>query len=78
MDRYALAIQEILKYYNISFEPSSTKYCLWQQFPESHREVMLPLLSSRYMIAQPIVINNFPVPIYGSNLGASFQSWLYK
>ncbi|XP_018574027.1 serine/threonine-protein kinase ATR-like, partial [Anoplophora glabripennis] len=78
MDRYALAIQEILKDYDISSDQSSSKYYLWEQFPESHKEVMLPLLSSRYMIAQPIVNNNFPVPIYGSNVGASFQSWLYN
>ncbi|KAJ8944483.1 hypothetical protein NQ314_009467 [Rhamnusium bicolor] len=78
MDRYALAIQEILRDHEISPNQSSSKNYLWHQFPESQREVMLPLLSSRYMIAQPVSANNFPTPIYGSNIGASFQSWLYN
>lgn len=75
MDRYSLAIQDILKLYGISPANNSA---LWNEFPESQKEVMLPLLSSRYMIAQPVLASNFPTPIYGSNSGASFQSWLYK
>lgn len=75
MDRYSLAIQEILKAYGIS--PASN--CrLWNEFPETQKEVMLPLLSSRYMIAQQVIASNLPIPIYGSNSGASFHSWLYK
>lgn len=74
IDRYSLAIQEILKLHGIS--PGNS--ILWEEFPETQREVMLPLLSSRYMIAQPNLASNLPTPIYGSNSGASFQSWLYK
>lgn len=75
MDRYSLAIQEMLKLYGISPDNNTA---VWNEFPESQREVMLPLLSSRYMIAQPVLASNLPTPIYGSNFGASFQSWLYK
>ncbi|KAJ8938742.1 hypothetical protein NQ318_016037 [Aromia moschata] len=45
MDRYALAIQEILKDHEISPEQSSSKNYLWQRFQQSQREVMMPLLS---------------------------------
>lgn len=75
MDRYSLAIQELLKLYGISPDNNSD---LWNEFPDSQREVMRPLLSSRYMIAQSVLASNLPTPIYGSNSGASFQSWLYK
>lgn len=78
MDRYALAIQETLKLYEISPDNNSNKFYLWLQFPETQKELMLPLLSSRYMIAQPVLANDLPTPIYGSNSGASFQSWLFK
>ncbi|CAH0564186.1 unnamed protein product [Brassicogethes aeneus] len=75
MDRFALAIQEILKSYEISPEENSAKSRLWRQFPESQQELMLPLLSSRYMMA-PSEDPNFTYPIYGSNVGMSFDSWL--
>ncbi|CAH1116639.1 unnamed protein product [Phaedon cochleariae] len=78
MDRYALAIQEILKGYEISPDNSSSRFDLWNQFPETQKEVMLPLLSSRYMIAHSVLPSNLPTPIYGSNSGASFHSWLYN
>ncbi|KAG5868652.1 hypothetical protein JTB14_031712 [Gonioctena quinquepunctata] len=78
MDRYALAIQEILKEYEISPDPNSAKISLWNDFPDAQKEVMLPLLSSRYMIAYPVLASNLPTPIYGTNSGASFQLWLYN
>ncbi|XP_072378347.1 serine/threonine-protein kinase ATR [Diabrotica undecimpunctata] len=78
MDRHALAIQETLKGYEISPDENSNKQYLWSQFPDSQKEVMLPLLSSRYMIAQEVLASNLPTPIYGSNSGASFQSWLHN
>ncbi|XP_056649111.1 serine/threonine-protein kinase ATR-like isoform X3 [Diorhabda sublineata] len=78
MDRYALAIQETLKGYEISPDPHSNKHYLWVQFPDTQREVMLPLLSSRYMIAQPVLATNLTTPIYGSTSGSTFQAWLYN
>nr|CAI5838056.1 unnamed protein product [Callosobruchus analis] len=78
MDRYALAIQEILKEYEISPEGHSSRKYLWDEFSDTHKEVMLPLLSSRYVVSQPVLANNFPTPVYGSHLGTSFHSWLYN
>lgn len=77
VDRYALAIQELLKVHKISPDANSAKNYLWHQFPELQRQLMLPLLSSRYTIAQPVE-TVFPAPIYGSNMGTSFQSWIFK
>ncbi|XP_023017943.2 serine/threonine-protein kinase atr isoform X2 [Leptinotarsa decemlineata] len=78
LDRYALAIQEMLRAYEISPDTSSKKFSLWEDFPDSQKEIILPLLSSRYMISHCILPTNLPSPIYGSNSGASFQSWLFN
>lgn len=77
MDRFSLAIQEILKVHGISPDVNSPKHNLWVNFPEAQRELMLPLLSSRYTMAQPL--GNVAVsPIYGSKYGGTFQTWIYK
>ncbi|XP_018328651.1 serine/threonine-protein kinase ATR [Agrilus planipennis] len=77
MDRFALAVQEILKMFGISPEPNSTRHRLWNQFPESQRELMLPLLSSRYTMAQTFQVPEIS-PIFGSSLVTSFQSWIHN
>lgn len=78
MDRIALAIQETLKVYCISPDPNSSKQYLWKQFPEAQQELMRPLLSSRYTMAQSTLHNNNITPIYGSSMGSTFQLWIYK
>ncbi|XP_063916724.1 serine/threonine-protein kinase ATR-like isoform X2 [Zophobas morio] len=77
MDRFAVAIQEILKNYEISSDATSTRNDLWKQFPESQQALMLPLLTSRYIVSQPQEVT-VATPIYGSADGASFQTWLYN
>ncbi|XP_044272747.1 serine/threonine-protein kinase ATR-like [Tribolium madens] len=77
LDRFAVAIQEILKNYEISSDASSARNDLWKQFPESQQELMLPLLTSRYIVSQMQEID-FPSPIYGSVEGSSSQTWLYN
>ncbi|RZC32904.1 serine/threonine-protein kinase ATR, partial [Asbolus verrucosus] len=76
MDRFAVAIQEILKNYEIAPEESSSRNRLWKQFPEWQQELMLPLLKSRYIIAQAPEAS-YSSPIYGTSVGASFHSWIY-
>lgn len=77
MDRFALAIQETLKIYGISPDTNSPKHSIWKQFPQAHKELMVPFLSSRYTMGQilePITVS----PIFGSNSGSDFQTWSYK
>ncbi|XP_071056684.1 serine/threonine-protein kinase ATR [Onthophagus taurus] len=77
MDRFALAIQEILKICEISPNPSSSKHSLWNKFPASHQELIAPFLSSKYTMGQmsdPVNVS----PIYGSKLGANLQSWIFN
>ncbi|KRT79873.1 hypothetical protein AMK59_8162 [Oryctes borbonicus] len=74
MDRFALAIQETLKIYGIGPETSSPKHSIWKQFPQAHKELMVPFLSSRYTIGQtpePMQAS----PIFGSTVGNTFQTW---
>ncbi|XP_030746712.1 serine/threonine-protein kinase ATR-like isoform X2 [Sitophilus oryzae] len=75
-DRVALAIQEILKKYDISPNDTSLRNFMWNGFSEAQREVMTPLLSSKYICVEKFV--SYPYPLYGSNAGANFQSWLYN
>ncbi|KYB25791.1 Serine/threonine-protein kinase ATR-like Protein [Tribolium castaneum] len=77
MDRFAVAIQEILKNHDISSDESSARNDLWKQFPESQQELMLPLLTSRYIVSEMQEMD-FPSPIYGSPEGSTFQTWLYN
>ncbi|XP_044758902.1 serine/threonine-protein kinase atr [Coccinella septempunctata] len=78
MDRTALAIQEILKTYHISPDEKSSKHSIWKQFTESQQELMKPLLSSRYISALNSLSFDFTIPIFGSNLGSTFETWLYN
>ncbi|XP_060518372.1 serine/threonine-protein kinase ATR isoform X2 [Cylas formicarius] len=75
-DRVALAIQEILKIYDISPTVTSSRHFLWKKFSESHRDVMTPLLSSKYICVEKSTV--YPCPVYGTSGAASFQTWLYN
>lgn len=77
MDRFALAIQEILKTYKISPEKTSSGHRLWNTLSEAQKQLMLPLLSSKYTITQPLEHVNIS-PIYGSRFGLTYESWLHK
>ncbi|KAK5640945.1 hypothetical protein RI129_009492 [Pyrocoelia pectoralis] len=77
MDRFALAIQETLKFYKVSPDVNSSRYKLWMDFPDSQKELMLPMLSSRYTLLQPV--EKIPVsPIYGSKYGSTYDLWIYN
>lgn len=60
---FSLAIQEILKAYEIS--PKSSKSCYWESMPFTIQEMIFPFLSSRYMIQILETQNEYPHPIYG-------------
>ncbi|GJQ85421.1 hypothetical protein Trydic_g23851 [Trypoxylus dichotomus] len=77
MDRFALAIQETLKIYGIGPDTSAPKHCIWKQFSQTHKELMVPFLSSRYTMGQiqePIQYS----AIFGSAVGNSFQAWSHN
>lgn len=78
MNRHALAIQEILKVYEVSPDENALNHDIWKNFPDNIKELMLPLLSSRYTIADTSDKIITCHPIYGSNLVSSFRDWLYK
>lgn len=75
MNRFALAIQEILKSYGIAPNKFGQKNDLWSKFSPYMQELMLPLLSSRYTISlqSNVVLTH---PICTSNLGATFTDWV--
>ncbi|XP_076757525.1 serine/threonine-protein kinase ATR [Xylocopa sonorina] len=76
MDCFSLAIQEILKAYDIS--PQGKNKELWNSFPVIMKQIITPFLTSHYKIA---TINNnktFSHPIYGSEAGSSVENWAYN
>ncbi|KAL1512933.1 hypothetical protein ABEB36_002432 [Hypothenemus hampei] len=75
-DRVALAIQEILKTYEIAPDESSSRHFMWTKFSEAQREVMMPLLSSKYICVEKFL--GYSCPVYGSSDGSTFQAWLYN
>lgn len=76
MDRYAVAMQELLKIYEISPDNSSSRHRVWMQFPENLQELMMPYLSSRYTILpdETVAVS----PVFGSQFGSNYKSWIYK
>lgn len=73
MDSFAVAIQEILKFYKIS---PTEKKDIWESLPDSMQEVMLTLLSSRYIV-QPSTHPAKIHPIFGSSNNLTFSKWAY-
>ncbi|XP_058804986.1 serine/threonine-protein kinase ATR-like [Phymastichus coffea] len=73
MDCFSLAIQEILKAYGIS--PGGRNCKIWNELPSKIKHMIFPLLSSHYR--NMTVDNEIPIssPIYGSELGSSFEMW---
>nr|XP_034192073.1 serine/threonine-protein kinase ATR [Osmia lignaria]XP_034192074.1 serine/threonine-protein kinase ATR [Osmia lignaria]XP_034192075.1 serine/threonine-protein kinase ATR [Osmia lignaria] len=76
MDCFSLAIQEILKTYDIS--PNGQNSQLWNSLPVTMRQIITPFLTSHYKIAAISDDNMFPHPIYSSELGSSVENWAYN
>ncbi|KAG6794440.1 serine/threonine-protein kinase atr-like [Apis mellifera caucasica] len=76
MDCFSLAIQEILKTYDIS--PQGKNNELWNNLPVSMKQIITPFLTSHYKIATISDNETFPHPIYGSEAGSSVENWAYN
>lgn len=62
-DCFSLAIQEILKAYNIS--PDGSNKDLWEKMPFTVQEMIYPFLTSNYTIMTSDNHGDYPHPIYG-------------
>ncbi|XP_043279597.1 serine/threonine-protein kinase ATR isoform X2 [Venturia canescens] len=76
MDCFSLAIQEILKAYEIS--PTGKNSSIWDNLPSMTQQIILPFLTSHYKNTASIDQTEFPHPIYGSEAGSTFQKWAYN
>ncbi|XP_014472413.1 PREDICTED: serine/threonine-protein kinase ATR-like isoform X2 [Dinoponera quadriceps] len=77
MDCFSLAIQEILKTYDIS--PQGRNSELWNNLSCTTQQIIAPFLTSHYKRKEETITddNEFPHPIYGSEAGSSVESWAY-
>ncbi|XP_011503709.1 PREDICTED: serine/threonine-protein kinase atr-like [Ceratosolen solmsi marchali] len=76
MDCFSLAIQELLRSFQIS--PSGKNCKLWNELPSKIQHMIFPLLTSHYTIT---IANNdveFSNPIYGSESGSTFEMWTFN
>ncbi|XP_011699804.1 PREDICTED: serine/threonine-protein kinase ATR isoform X2 [Wasmannia auropunctata] len=76
MDCFSLAIQEILKAYDIS--PQGRNSELWNNLPPTTQQIIIPFLTSHYKIVTVSDDDEFPHPIYGSEVGSSVENWAYN
>ncbi|XP_076654433.1 serine/threonine-protein kinase ATR [Halictus rubicundus] len=76
MDCFSLAIQEILRAYEIT--PKGKNSELWNSLPLTTRQIIFPFLTSHYKIAAVSDDKMFPHPIYGSEAGSSVENWAYN
>ncbi|XP_060578307.1 serine/threonine-protein kinase ATR-like [Ruditapes philippinarum] len=76
-DCSAYALQELLSTYKIS-ESSDDKHSqkLWNEFKEPIKEILIPLLSSKYILATDQNWSSLQKPIYCSKKGNSFKDWV--
>ncbi|KAL4227217.1 hypothetical protein ACF0H5_012662 [Mactra antiquata] len=76
-DCSAFALQELLSIYNISeTEEDGQSKKLWNEFPEHIQEILIPLLSSKYILATDHNWSNLQKPIYGTKKGNTFKDWV--
>ncbi|XP_015115874.1 serine/threonine-protein kinase atr [Diachasma alloeum] len=75
VDCFSLAIQEILKTFEIS--PTGSNSRIWNSLSPTTQERILPLLNSRYKhtATDPDTVES---PVYGSSAGSTFEKWLYN
>ncbi|XP_045160246.2 serine/threonine-protein kinase ATR-like [Mercenaria mercenaria] len=76
-DCSAYALQELLSTYKIS-ESSEDKHSkkLWNEFKEPIQEILIPLLSSKYILATDQNWSSLQKPIYCSKKGNSLKDWV--
>ncbi|XP_011875240.1 PREDICTED: serine/threonine-protein kinase ATR [Vollenhovia emeryi] len=76
MDCFSLAIQEILKAYDISPQGRNNK--LWNSLPSTTQQIITPFLTSHYKVVTVSDNDEFSHPIYGSEAGSSVENWAYN
>ncbi|CAL1526088.1 unnamed protein product, partial [Lymnaea stagnalis] len=79
-DCASFALQELLQIYDISSQgetqdvnPNSQ---LWKKFPEDTKEILVPLLNSKYKLNLDTKCAKYPRPLYGSERGKNFKEWV--
>jgi hypothetical protein len=84
-DSASYAIQECLKIYGCSIQPSSTlsntskleNVKLWNSFPDYFKEILIPLQTSKYEIKSFDNLGSLRTPIILSEC-KSYEEWIYK
>lgn len=77
-DFVAYAIQSLIKEYRITDDRQNTSgFRTWQRFPEDIQEIIVPLMTSRYMMTVIYEWDSLHKPIYrGGRKGFTFESWV--
>ncbi|OXU29026.1 hypothetical protein TSAR_005154 [Trichomalopsis sarcophagae] len=75
LDCFSLAIQEILRSYEIS--PGGRNCRLWNDLSSKIQHMIYPLLTSHYTITTASEVE-LPSPIYGSESGSTFETWAFN
>ncbi|XP_062573409.1 serine/threonine-protein kinase ATR-like [Saccostrea cucullata] len=79
-DCAAYALQELLKIYHISEASDSDKTSgrLWDRFPEHAQQILVPLLSSKYIVNKKSDFSQLTKPIYySSERTRKFEDWVH-
>ncbi|XP_034947758.1 serine/threonine-protein kinase ATR-like [Chelonus insularis] len=74
VDSFSLAIQEILRSYEIS--PTGRNQKLWNALSHETQQIVVPFLTSHYKILT--TINPIDYPIYGTETGSTFDKWIFN
>ncbi|XP_069694965.1 serine/threonine-protein kinase ATR isoform X2 [Periplaneta americana] len=74
VDAFSLAMQELLKIFDISPHGKSNKENIWDKFSKEVQEIMTPFLTSYYKNSV-CPIAEVPHPIIGSSHGKTLNDW---
>ncbi|XP_008550901.1 serine/threonine-protein kinase atr [Microplitis demolitor] len=75
VDCFSLAIQEILKVWDIKPEGGANSE-LWRSFTPLTQQIVFPMLTSHYTILSTPDASNINYPIYGTEAARTFESWI--
>ncbi|KAJ1532216.1 hypothetical protein ONE63_000836 [Megalurothrips usitatus] len=77
LDSFAVAIQNLLKHYKISSQPSLNRKKLWDSFPLSVQQVMTPLENSSYFMTSMQSNIVWPHPMFGTRYALTLTNWAH-
>jgi hypothetical protein len=72
-DYCACLIQQVLKHFAVAATNTNK---VWMALPSSSRELVEPLLISKYKVDKELPKPNLKCPIYRSDSGRNFEQWL--